>query len=106
MAYINVTNILIYIDRKWVFADAIKVRVKSSWLRVGLTSNESALIRDRKGQRRRRGEDTGRVWCDAPTRQGPPVITRRHQKLEEARKGSPLGHQMERGPAGALVKDF
>ena len=73
---------------------------------MGLTSNESVLIRDRKGQRRRRGEDRGRVWCDAPTSQGPPVIAGSRQKLEEARKGSPLGSQMERGPADTLVKDF
>lgn len=66
------------------------------------------LIRrgDRNTERRQPYDDSGRDWSDVSTSQGMSRIVDKHQKLEEARRDSPL--QVSEGAwlCYILISDF
>ena len=57
-------------------------------------------------QGRKPCDKRGRDWSDVGTGQGTPRIAGYHQKLEEAKKDSPLEPLEEHGPADTLISDF
>ena len=92
-----------------VLAVVIKLRISmiSHWVREGFMSNDIVLITDSKGHKETRRGDASRRYqqrlvlgCHKPRN------ARSHQKLEEARKSSPLETLEECGCANSLNLDF